>query len=154
MVAPKPAELRQRRNKTSTQSTLVREHDVTPPELPDRGYPWHPFTVQWWYDVWSSPMAPEFEKTSDAHGLFMLAQLRDDFWSQPPEKARARAELATEIRMQEQRYGLSPYDRRRLQWTVEQAEEAQDRGRRRRAKTIEHVDPSNDPRAVLYSSAS
>lgn len=152
MVAPKTAATRQRRNKTSTNATLVRDHDVQAPPLPERMEPWHELTVAWWEDVWASPMAPEIER-ADQHGLFLLAQLRDDFWSLPADKARARAEIAAEIRLQEQRFGLSPYDRRRLQWTVEQVDEAQDKGRRRRAQTIQQVDPDDDPRSALYSAS-
>lgn len=151
MVAAKPAHQRQRRNKTSTHATLVRDHDVVAPPLPEREQEWHPFTVQWWADIWASPMAPEFERTSDTHGLYLLAALHDDFWRVPPDKPRVRAELAAEIRLQEQRFGLSPYDRRRLQWQIEATEAAQDKGRQRRARTIEPVDPSADPRAVLYA---
>lgn len=151
MAAPKPAAQRQRRNKTSTNTTLVRNHDVTVPELPERAEPWHELTYAWWRAVWESPMAPEFERDADSHGLFMLAQLRDDFWSVPPDKPRVRAEIAAEIRLQEQRFGLSPIDRRRLQWEIERGEDASDRTRQRRARTIQAVDPSDDPRSALYA---
>lgn len=150
---PKNPATRRRTNKSSTHATLVRDHDVQAPALPERESEWHPFTLQWWADIWASPMAPEFERTSDTHGLFLLAALHDDFWRIPADKPRARAEIAAEIRLQEQRFGLSPYDRRRLQWQIEATEAAQDKGRQRRARTIE-VDPADDPRAVLYSSAS
>lgn len=153
MVASKPAHQRQRRNKTSTHATLVRDHNVETPPLPERAEPWHELTVQWWYDIWASPMAPEFEKTSDTHGLYLLAQLHDDFWSVPADKPRARAEIAGEIRLQEQRFGLSPMDRRRLQWQIEATEAAQDKGRARRARTIEAIDPADDPRSALYSAS-
>lgn len=152
MPESKPAHLRQRRNKTSTHSTLVREHDVLAPPLPERDKPWNELTLQWWSDIWASPMAPEFEKLSDTYGLYVLAALHDDFWSLPVDKPRARAEIAAEIRLQEQRFGLSPMDRRRLQWQVEQTEEAQDRGRQRRARTVT-VDPADDPRAALYTAS-
>lgn len=149
---PKNPATRRRTNKTSTHATLVRDHDVVAPPLPERAdQDWHPFTLQWWADIWASPMAPEFERTSDTHGLYMLAALHDDFWRVPPEKPRVRAELAAEIRLQEQRFGLSPYDRRRLQWQIEATEAAQDRGRQRRARTIEPVEAGSDPRAVLYA---
>jgi hypothetical protein len=62
-------------------------------------------------------------------------------------------ELAAEIRLSGQRFGISPLDRRRLEWTIAQTEEAQDRGRRRRGQTEEPTKPpplaANDPRAVL-----
>ena len=148
--APKSNATRQRRNKTSTAATLERDHDVPTPPLPERGEPWHPMTEQWWADVWASPMAPEFEKTSDTHGLNVLAALHDDFWNAPADKPRLRAELAAEIRLQEQRFGLSPIDRRRLQWEIEKGEQASERTRKRKAAG-ETPAPSSgdDPRSVL-----
>jgi hypothetical protein len=93
-------------------------------------------------------MAPEYDP-SDVHGLFALAMLVDDFWS--ADSATLRANLAGEIRLQAQRFGLSPIDRRRLQWEIERGEEAQDRGERRRSRAAAEatVAPGEDPRAVL-----
>ena len=73
--------------------------------------------LAWWADVWASPMAPEFVR-SDIHGLFMLAYLVDEFWS---EGAVDRKALLGEIRLQRQCFGLSPIDRRRLQWEIDMA---------------------------------
>jgi len=42
---------------------------------------------------------------SDRHGLFLLAALADQFWTDPSPT------LAAEIRMQRQCFGLSPIDR-------------------------------------------
>lgn len=103
-------------------------------------------TLAWWADVWASPMAPEFE-ASDVHGLFMLALLVDDFWS--ADAPSARMSLAAEIRHQSQRFGLSPIDRRRLQWEVERVEDAQDKGARRRGRVPAPSRRSADPRSVL-----
>ncbi|CAA9364290.1 MAG: gp1 [uncultured Gemmatimonadetes bacterium] len=106
-------------------------------------------TVSWWADIWSSPMAPEFDD-SDRHGLFMLAVLVDAFWN--AETPTAAKDLAAEIRQQGQRFGLSPIDRRRLQWEIERTEEAQDKGARRRAQPPAPAKPSKsaaDPRSVL-----
>jgi len=105
-------------------------------------------TLAWWHDVWRSPMAPEYD-ASDKHGLFLLAVLVDRFWERPDK------ELAAEIRLQRQCFGLSPIDRRRLQWEIERTDEAQDRGRRRRtaAEESEPASPAKaaaaDPRDVL-----
>jgi len=60
-------------------------------------------------------MAAEFLQ-ADIHGLFRLALLIDAFWLQPTK------ELAAEIRLQQTAYGLTPIDRRRLQWEVERVE--------------------------------
>lgn len=114
-----------RRNKSTTRATLSLVHDVQAPLLPE-GREWHSQTVQWWADVWASPMAPEYD-ASDQHGLFVLAVLVDEFWRRPHWTA------AAEIRLQRQCFGLSPIDRRRLQWEIERVDEAQDKGARRRA---------------------
>lgn len=86
-------------------------------------------------------MAGEFD-ASDLHGLLMLAVLVDDFWS--AEAASLRVSLAGELRLQSQRFGLSPIDRRRLQWEIERTEEAQAKGSKRRAPST-----SSDPRSIL-----
>jgi hypothetical protein len=51
---------------------------------------------------------------SDRHGLFILARLVDDYWTTSDPALRAKA--ATEIRLQRQCFGLTPQDRRRLDW--------------------------------------
>src|SRR3712207_4512234 len=109
-VPPKHPSTRARRNRTSTAAQLRRDPTVKAPKLPDR--PWHEQTAAWWADVWASPMAPEFDD-SDRHGLLALAVLVDDFWT--AETPTLRRDLAGEIRLQTQRFGLSPIDRRRLQ---------------------------------------
>lgn len=140
--APKHPSARSRRNKTSTAATLRADHAIVAPELPGDG--WHPMTLAWWRDIWASPMAPEFDD-SDRHGLYLLAQLVEDFWQ--ADTPTARKDLAGEIRLQGQRFGLSPLDRRRLQWEIERTEEAQERGRQRRAP--KQTAGGADPRAVL-----
>jgi hypothetical protein len=91
-------------------------------------------------------MAAEYH-SSDKHALFMLAVLVDGFWRHPSK------EIAAEIRLQRQAFGLTPYDRRRLEWTIEATTEAQDRGKSRRAKqqtaANEQPKPAVDPRLVL-----
>lgn len=143
--APKHASTRTRRNRTATAATLTtpaKAAKVPPlPSLADQ--PWHPMTVAWWDDLWRSPMAPEYDP-SDIHGLYLLATLVNGFWENPSK------ELAAEIRLQRQCFGLTPIDRRRLQWEIERSDEAQDRGRRRRSTTPKPAaDPGADPRAVL-----
>lgn len=140
---PKDPSTRQRRNKTSTAATLKSDPEMITPDLPERD--WHKMTTQWWADVWSSPMAPEFDE-SDKHGLFALAMLVNDFWS--ADSSRDRMQLAAEIRQQSQRFGLSPIDRRRLQWEIERTEEAQRRGATRRPAEPK-ADGGTDPRGTL-----
>lgn len=143
--APKHPSARARRNKTSTHAVLKADHAIVAPELPD--VEWHPLTRAWWRDVWASPMAPEFDE-SDLHGLFVLAALVNDFWMAPT--ARDRKDLAAELRQQGARFGLSPIDRRRLQWEVEKVEAAQE-GRRRTESKPRAKKRAADPRAILHS---
>ncbi len=84
-------------------------------------------------------MAGEFLQV-DVHGLYVLAELVDAFWQEPSK------ELAAEIRLQRQCFGLTPVDRRRLQWEVERVEEATSRRQRRRPAAAE---PIEDPRKAL-----
>jgi len=104
--------------------------------------------LEWWRDIWASPMAPEFDG-SDRHGLFMLAMVVDDFWT--AESATGRKEAAAEIRLQSQRFGLSPMDRRRLQWEIERTDEAQAKGERRRSAGERKPSAGGDPRKGLYA---
>lgn len=146
--APKDPSLRQRRNATSTKATLRAMPDLPIPVLPARpdGTAWNDLTLDWWADVWSSPMAPEFD-SSDSHGLVALAMLTEDFWRAA--NAFERIRIAGEIRQQGQRFGLSPIDRRRLQWEIERSEEARDKGKKRRSDTFKSADSGGDPRSAL-----
>jgi len=82
-------------------------------------------------------MAAEFVP-SDVHGLVLLAVLVDEFWSSPS------AGLAAEIRLQRQCFGLTPIDRRRLQWEIDRGEQAVE-------KTVVRRRPRGgpDPRSTL-----
>lgn len=123
---PKHSSTRARRNKVAGARTLSVVHDVDTPELPDEAsITWHPMTQSWWDDIWASPMAPEFDE-SDVHGLYLLATLVDAFWVEPSQA------LAAEIRLQRQCFGLTPIDRRRLQWEIDRGEEADQQTKRRR----------------------
>jgi len=140
--APKPAHMRQRRNRASTGAKLQADPKLKAPDLPDR--PWHPMTLAWWADVWSSPMAPEYDD-SDRHGLFMLAVLIDEFWLSPTK------DLAAEIRLQRQSFGLSPIDRRRLQWEIDRGDEASERTKKRRSVPArKNEEQPADPRSILH----
>jgi len=120
---PKPAHLRQRKNRTSTAAVLRAEGEgrKRAPSLP-KDREWHSMTLAWWRDVWHSPMAAQFVK-ADAHGLYRLAVLVDRFWLEPT------TTLAGEIRQQQAAYGLTPLDRRRLQWESAKAEAAEKKRR-------------------------
>jgi hypothetical protein len=139
---PKHHTVRARANKTSTRATLFEPEpdDIQIPELPPMRLverrrknrdaeglvqtetymveiPWRLETQEWWESLWSSPMASEFH-ASDRHGLYRLAVLIDDFWQHPSTQANA------EIRLAQKDYGLTPLDRRRLEWTIASAETA------------------------------
>jgi hypothetical protein len=103
---------------------------------------WHPLTIAWWADVWRSPMKGEFVKV-DVHRFFILADLVDRYWQSPS------VQLATEIRLQEARFGLDSMARRSLQWEIPKA-----KARRRGAKpsSATHATPEpagEDPRLHL-----
>ncbi len=131
-----------RRNKGSTKAELSTGTKVKAPKLPTGV--WHPLARQWWKDIWASPMATEF-LTADHHALFRLAKLIDDYWM--AESPSARKELAGEIRLQQQAFGLTPFDRRRLEWTIETTEREKAKGKKRRQK--EPAGDSTDPRTAL-----
>jgi hypothetical protein len=146
--APKHSSARARRNKVTTHAVLKADHAIVAPELP--GDSWHPMTLAWWRDIWASPMAPEFDE-SDTHGLYVLASLVNDFWF--AETAKDRKDLAAELRQQGARFGLSPIDRRRLQWEVEKVEQAQDQRARKQSTPAKAArkPAGGDPRDILRS---
>jgi hypothetical protein len=99
-------------------------------------------TMAFWRDVWGSEIAPELLKV-DQHGLFVLAELVEQFWEDPDPK------IAGEIRLQRQSFGLSPIDRRRLQWEVERTTEAQARREKREKAATGRSKKRTDPRKLL-----
>lgn len=144
----KDPSVRARRNKTSTRATLTAPSGaVEIPELHEREQGWHKLTRDWWEDVWSSPMAAQWDD-SDVHNVLIAAAVYDDMWT--AETAKERKDAAAEYRLQRVDLGLSPYSRRRLEWTTETAEQAKDRGRQRRERTSKPTpSPADDPRAAL-----
>ena len=87
-------------------------------------------------------MASEFLKV-DSNSLLMLAVLINKFWEEPSKN------LASEIRLQQQAFGLTPLDRRRLEWQVIQAEDAKDKHHSRRSQQAITVSGDGDPRDIL-----
>lgn len=140
---------RARRNVAATAAKLsvVEGESTDVPEMPS-GVEWHEMAVQWWSDVWSSPMSPEWDE-SDLHNVILCAMLYNDIWM--AESAKDRKDAAGEYRLQRKDLGLTPYDRRRLEWTIETASEARDRGEKRRSKPVAEKPsaPSADPREGL-----
>ena len=145
--APKDPSVRARRNASSTKSKLVAGGERVVPKMP-AGPEWHSAVKAWWADVWASPMSPEWDE-SDVHNVTLCALLLQDVWT--AESAKQRKDAAGEFRLQRRDLGLTPLDRRRLEWTIETAEDAKDRGQRRRGQTAPPVAPSaaDDPRLKL-----
>ena len=143
----KDPSVRARRNTASTAAVLPADAKAAAvPDLPG-GVRWHANTRAFWHDVWSSPMSSEY-LDSDVHALVVIAVLVNSFWN--ARTAGARRQLAAEIRLQRAAFGLTPYDRRRLEWTIEAADEAKARGQQRRARsTPAQPTPANDPRRGL-----
>lgn len=133
-----------RRNRSSTKSELTHDHKVKAPKLPTRK--WHPQARQWWKDIWASPMAPEY-LDADQHALLRLAVLVHDYWE--ADSPSLRKELAGEIRLQQQAFGLTPFDRHRLAWTIEETDAKKAKGKKRRQK--EPAGDPSDPRVALGS---
>lgn len=139
----------QRRNVTSTKATLPAEADTANAEVPDlppisATENWHPQVLEWWSSIWRSPMAGEW-LDSDKKDLPILARLHQDFWTATT--AGGRQAAASEIRQQGVRFGLSPIDRRRLQWEIEKGEQASQRTESRRKSKAPVA--GSDPRDVL-----
>lgn len=121
------------------------------PLLPERPQGWHQMTQTYWADIWTSPMEGQWDD-SDFHNVLIVTMLYDD--AMRAETAKDRKEAFAELRQQRMSLGLSPYDRRRLEWTIETAEEAKDKGQRRRSsgpkpQTQEAPAKAADPRAGL-----
>lgn len=128
--APKPAHLRQRRNKVTTRSKLpapaAGKRKGRRPKLPARGKGrgrWNPRVVAWWNDVWDSPMAAEY-LTVHRHGLEALAELRQLLYAE--DDPRRVVAIHAELRQSQRDYGLTPMDLRRLQWEIRRQVDADD----------------------------
>ena len=96
-------------------------------------------------------MAAEYDAT-DVHGLLQFAVLVDNLWR--AETPRDRQAASAEIRLQGLRFGLSPIDRRRLQWEIGRSEEAQARGRHRPATRPRQDDPTGSTPARARAASS
>lgn len=146
--AKKHPSTRARTNKAATAASLPAEGPMREaPGLPARpdGSEWHPAVGEMWADVWASPMASEYV-ASDVHQLVVLAHLTHDFHT--ARTASGRREAAIEIRLQRQAFGLDPYARRRLEWSIVTTEDAKDRRTARKGAPPAKA-PSVDPRAGL-----
>lgn len=171
---PKPLHLRQRRNKASTRATLkaggmrapalpVRACACGGPQ-PERQrrkgpgrpckrrplcevcggtgvLPWHAETHATWLLWWASEAASQWVD-ADVPGIKRLILLVEDFHR--TERPAERSVMEKEIRLQEARYGLSPLDRRRLEWSIEAPPDEVEA-----SPPPEPEKPREDPRNVL-----
>ncbi len=140
---PKRAGTAQRRNKLPPSHARLETTEQPRDKAPSLGkHPaggkWHARTRTWWGEVWSSPMASEYLE-ADTEALRHLAVLNDLFWTKPS------GALAAEIRMQRVAFGLTPLDRRRLQWEVVRTEEAEAKHQPQKPAP----EPTGDPRDAL-----
>jgi hypothetical protein len=111
---PKPSKQRRRRNKAPAVVKLRPDsRELKPPALPS-GF--SPSAHAWWETIWSSPMAAVYLE-ADVPALVRLAGLVDRV-----DSGEATSRVLSEIRALEDRFGLSPLARRRLQWELEQVE--------------------------------
>lgn len=154
---PDEARLSKAGSKAALVARLVEDDQPKIPAMParDEDDPWHSQTVQWWADVWRSPMAKQWDD-SDLHNVYVVALLYNDIWTAT--SAKGRKDALAEYRLQRADLGLSPYSRRRLEWTTETAEEAKARGEQRRTNGRKPVPPpakdagpAPDPRQHLVS---
>lgn len=143
---PKSDATRRRRNRSPSERTLpgvAASAGNVVPELPPRedGSPWHRRVVAWWAAVWTSPMAVEYLEADLKGGLSLLAELYQ--LAIQATSVKAVSTLAAEIRQQEARFGLSPFDRKRLSWTVEVDATGE------RSGSVKPARRGKDPRGVL-----
>lgn len=153
MPAPKKhSTARARRNKASTATTLrvLEDGETRLIPNPPEGVDWDRETVEYWERMWISEMSAEW-LDSDYENVRICASLYNDFVT--AESATARKEAAGELRLQRKMLGLDPLSRRSLEWTIEGAEAAKDRGqqRRRSSGVSPQPKPGDDPRLTLVN---
>lgn len=149
-VPPKDPTTRARRNKTSTNAILRLVDPGAIPAMPPGN--WRPESVAWWKTVWSSPMRQEFADADHQVLIRMLLLNESIFAAFEDGNMNLFVKLQGEMRQQEMRFGLTPLDRRRLQWTIEQGEAAEEKTTQRRAqKAATRGKPKAvpDPRELL-----
>jgi hypothetical protein len=109
---------------------------------------WHDGAKIAWTELWQFPLvyqAPEV----DHHLLYVYIALIDDFWRKL-EAGRPVTEQANQIRAFSEQWGVGEKSRRHLQITIQEAEEAIERGQTQQRKRVEQVlEPK--PTAELYT---
>ena len=135
--APKDPSKRVRRNADVVPLRVVEVEPTSKPVLPEftvqvtrdgelvsEEFVWPEATREWWDALDLHPLAGEFIKTDWSY-LLDTARLHAAFWQ-------GDLKLAGELRLREAKYGFTPEDRLRLRIQFAQADEGEDRVRRRR----------------------
>lgn len=86
---------------------------------------WFEPVVQWWNDIWTSPMSNEFVD-SDIHGLYLACYYLHESLN-PWYKLTERLTAAKMFEATVKNYGLNPSSREQLRWSVAQGTAAQNR---------------------------
>lgn len=146
----KHSSTRARRNKAATATTLriLGDGETRLIPHPPEGVDWVAETLAYWERMWVSEMSEEW-LDSDYENVRICASLYNDFVT--ASSAPARKEAAAELRLQRKMLGLDPLSRRSLEWTIEGAEAAKDRGqqRRRAGGASPQPEADEDPRLTL-----
>lgn len=122
-VPPKHPSQRRRRNKPPVPPRTLKGQAVTGiPELP--GDNWNDFAREYWETIWTSPMAVAgVYIKADIPALIRLAQLANRVG-----EGTIGTSALGEMRQLEDRFGLSPLSRRRLQIDITLPDEGKDTG--------------------------
>lgn len=112
---------------------------------------WHDSAKIAWTELWQFPLvynAPEV----DQHLLYVYIALVDDFWCKL-EAGRPVTEQANQIRAFSEQWGVGEKSRRHLQITIQEAEEAIERGMTQARKRVENQADIEEPTptAALYA---
>lgn len=115
---------------------------------------WHSQAAVAWAELWQFPLVYQAPDV-DSHLLEVYVALIDDFWHKL-EAGKAITEQANQIRAFSELWGIGEKSRRHLQITIQEAEEAIERGTRQHAKRVESeaglvLLPSSDEHAPSWS---
>lgn len=120
---PIPGQSGAKRNKED--QAIVDYHGIEDPSVDNYTPEWAPAVVDWWNDIWSSPMAKEFVD-SDIHGLYLACYYLHESIN-PFYRLTDRLSAAKMFEQTVKNYGLTPSARETLRWQVAQGTAAQNR---------------------------